>query len=132
MVWGAVKDSDLGPDHADALRFNSSNFGLTRSATEYVRFHPSWAPVWHRFSITPTLAPRALTRENETIATGREIRQLPRLRRRHGKGRWRKRKGVARVRLQDGTVHTAEIHWYEAHGIGRREMKIKFPLLDRE
>jgi hypothetical protein len=69
-------------------------------------------------------------RNVETIATGPAIRQLPRLRRRHGKGRWRKRKGVARVRLQDGTVHTAEIHWYEAHGIGRREMKIKFPLLD--
>jgi hypothetical protein len=69
-------------------------------------------------------------RNVETIATGREIRQLPRLRRSHGKGRWRKRKGVARVRLQDGTVHMAEIHWYEAHGIGRREMKIKFPLLD--
>jgi len=69
-------------------------------------------------------------RNVETIATGREIRQLPRLRRRYGKGRWRKRKGVARVRLQDGTVHTAAIHWYEAHGIGRREMKIKFPLLD--
>ena len=69
-------------------------------------------------------------RNVETIATGRKIRQLPRLRRSHGKGRWRKRKGVARVRLRDGTVHMAEIHWYEAHGIGRREMKIKFPLLD--
>jgi hypothetical protein len=69
-------------------------------------------------------------RNVETIGTGREIRELPRLRRRHGRGRWRKRKGVARVRLQDGTVHTAEIHWYEAHGIGRREMKIKVPLLD--
>ena len=69
-------------------------------------------------------------RNIETIAAGRAIRQLARLRRGYGKGRWRKRKGVARVRLQDGTVHTAEIHWYEAHGIGRREMKIKFPLLD--
>lgn len=69
-------------------------------------------------------------RNVETIAIGREIRQLPRLRRRHGTGRWRKRKGVARVRLHDGTVHMAELHWYEAHGIGRREMKIKFPLLD--
>lgn len=65
-----------------------------------------------------------------TIASGRAIRELRRLRRRHGKGRWRKRKGVATVRLQDGTVHEAEVHWYEAHGIGRREMKIKFPLLD--
>jgi hypothetical protein len=66
----------------------------------------------------------------ETIATGRAIRQLRRLRRRYGQGRWRKRKGIATVRLRDGTVHTAEIHWYEAHGVGRYEVKIKFPLLD--
>ena len=45
-------------------------------------------------------------------------------------GRWRKLKGIARVRLIDGTIHTGEIHWYEAHGVGRRELKIKFPLLD--
>ena len=69
-------------------------------------------------------------RDAETIAAGRAIRELRRLRRRYGKGRWRKRKGVATVRLQDGTLHRAEVHWYEAHGIGRREMKIKFPLLD--
>jgi hypothetical protein len=69
-------------------------------------------------------------RNIETIATGPAIQQLRRLRRRYGKGRWRKRKGLATVRLQDGTVHTAEVHWYEAHGIGQREMKIKFPLLD--
>ncbi len=69
-------------------------------------------------------------RDVETIATGRTIRQLGRLRRRHGKGEWRKRKGIATVRLRDGTVHKAEVHWYEAHGIGRREFKIKFPLLD--
>ena len=69
-------------------------------------------------------------RDVTTIATGRAIRELRRLRRRYGKGRWRKRKGVAPVRLLDGTVHRAELHWYEAHGIGRREMKIKFPLLD--
>lgn len=69
-------------------------------------------------------------RDTETIAVGRAIRQLKRLRRRYGRGRWRKRKGVATVRLLDGTVHTAEVHWYEAHGIGRREFKLKFPLLD--
>ena len=69
-------------------------------------------------------------RNVETIVTGRAIRELRRLRRRYGKGRWRKRKGLATVRLQDGTVHDAEVHWYEAHGIGRREMKLKFPLLD--
>jgi len=71
-----------------------------------------------------------LIRDIETVAAGRAIRQLRRLRRRYGKGRWRKRKGVATVRLQDGTVNQAEVHWYEAHGIGRREVKIKFPLLD--
>jgi hypothetical protein len=54
----------------------------------------------------------------ETIAVGRAIRELRRLRRPHGRGRWRKRKGFARVRLLDGTIHEAEIHWYEAHGIG--------------
>jgi hypothetical protein len=68
-------------------------------------------------------------RDVETIAAAREVRQLRRLRRLYGKGRWRKRKGVATVRLLDGTVHTAEVHWYEAHRIGRREMKIKFPML---
>ena len=57
-------------------------------------------------------------------------RKLARLRRRYGSGRWRKLKGIARVRLIDGTIHTAEVHWYEAHGIGREELKIKFPLLD--
>jgi hypothetical protein len=69
-------------------------------------------------------------REIQPIAVGRAIRGLIRLRKRYGSGRWRKSKGIARVRLIDGTIHTAEIHWYEAHGIGRKELKIKFPLLD--
>jgi hypothetical protein len=69
-------------------------------------------------------------RDIQTIAVGRALRQLGRLRRRYGGSRWRKRKGVATVRLIDGTVRKAEVHWYEAHGVGRREMKIKFPLLD--
>jgi len=69
-------------------------------------------------------------RDVETIAAGRTIRQLGRLRRRHGKGEWRKRKGIATVRLRDGIVHKAEVPWSEAHGIGRREFKLKFPLLD--
>lgn len=69
-------------------------------------------------------------RNVETIAAGPAVRQRARLLRRYGAGRWRKRKGVATVRLQDGTIHQAEIHWFEAHGVGRREMKIKFPLLD--
>ena len=61
----------------------------------------------------------------ETIATGPGIRELPRLRKRYGPGRWRKRKGVARVRLDSGDIVLAEVHWYEATGIGKREFKIK-------
>ena len=61
----------------------------------------------------------------ETFATGHKIRELPRLRKFYGRGRWRKRKGNARIRLNDGSVHFAEVHWYEATGIGRRELKIK-------
>jgi hypothetical protein len=61
----------------------------------------------------------------ETFATGSGIRELARLRRVYGRGRWRKRKGVAQIRLSDGAVHLAEIHWYEAAGIGRKEFKIK-------
>ena len=61
----------------------------------------------------------------EEIAVGRGIRELPRLRKIYGRGRWRKLKGIATVRLGDGTMARAEIHWYEAHGIGRRETKLK-------
>lgn len=61
----------------------------------------------------------------ETIAVGRGIRELRRLVRAHGPGRWRKRKGVAEVRLPDGAERLAEVHWYEATGIGKREFKIK-------
>ena len=61
----------------------------------------------------------------ETFAVGSKIRELARLRKLYGRGRWRKRKGFAQVKLTDGTIRRAEIHWYEATGIGRREMKIK-------
>jgi hypothetical protein len=61
----------------------------------------------------------------ETIATGRAIREIARLRRAYGPGRWRKRKGVATLRLPDGAVRKAELHWYEATGTGRKEYKIK-------
>jgi hypothetical protein len=61
----------------------------------------------------------------ETFATASGIREIARLRRAYGRGRWRKRKGIARVRLADGTIHLAEVHWYEAAGIGRKEYKIK-------
>ena len=61
----------------------------------------------------------------ETIAVGSRIRELARLRKFHGKGRWRKMKGVARIRLEDGSLRLAELHWYEAHGIGKKEFKRK-------
>lgn len=63
--------------------------------------------------------------DTDTIATGSGIRELPRLRRLYGRGRWRKMKGVARVRLKDGRIRLAELHWYEAHGIGKKEFKRK-------
>jgi len=63
--------------------------------------------------------------EVETIAVGRAIRELPRLRKFYGRGRWRKMKGVATIRLANGSIREAELHWYEAHGIGRKEFKIK-------
>lgn len=63
--------------------------------------------------------------EIEVIAAGAGIRILPILRKRYGTGRWRKLKGVASVRLFNGDVRLAEIHWFEAHGIGKRKMRIK-------
>ena len=61
----------------------------------------------------------------EVIAVGGKIREIERLRKVYGRGRWRKMKGVAVVRLPDGTSSPAEVHWYESHGIGRKELKIK-------
>jgi hypothetical protein len=61
----------------------------------------------------------------ETIATGRRVKVRAHLQKVHGRGRWRKRKGVASVRLPSGAIRRVELHWYEAHGIGRRDFKIK-------
>ncbi len=66
----------------------------------------------------------------ETIASGAGVRVRARLRKRYGGSRWRKLKGVASVRLADGEVRLAEVHWYEAHGVGKREFKLKLPFLD--
>ncbi|MDQ3687282.1 MAG: hypothetical protein M3430_17030 [Acidobacteriota bacterium] len=68
----------------------------------------------------------------ETIATGMGVHDRARLRKQYGRGRWRKLKGVAEVRLPDGRIRLAEIHWYEAHGIGRKEFKLKLPFLDKQ
>ena len=67
----------------------------------------------------------AAIEQAETIAAGGGIRDIMRLREQFGPGRWRKRKGVAMVRLADGRVRRAELHWYEAHGIGKRKFKVK-------
>ena len=66
----------------------------------------------------------------ETIAVGTSIRERARLRKQFGTGRWRKLKGVATVKLFDGRIKRAEIHWYEAHGIGRVKLKIKRYLIE--
>jgi hypothetical protein len=63
--------------------------------------------------------------EIEIIAVGSKIRMLRLLRKKYGKGRWRKLKGIATVRLFDDTIRLAEIHWFEAHGIGKKKMRIK-------
>lgn len=65
----------------------------------------------------------------KVIAVGGNIRDIMRLRKQYGFGRWRKLKGITNVKLNHGNVRKAEVHWYEAHGIGRKKMKIKM-LLD--
>jgi hypothetical protein len=61
----------------------------------------------------------------EPIALGSAIREVARLRKQYGRGRWRKLKGIALIRLANGRIRRAELHWYEAHGIGKREIKRK-------
>jgi len=66
----------------------------------------------------------------ETIASGNNVRDRKRLRKLYGGTRWRKLKGIAHVRLPSGRIRLAEIHWYESHGVGKRELKLKLPFLD--
>ena len=66
----------------------------------------------------------------KTIAFGTGVRDRARLRKQYGGARWRKLKGMAYVELMNGKIKLAEIHWYEAHGIGRKEFKLKLPFLD--
>ena len=63
--------------------------------------------------------------DTETIAAGPSIREHARLRKQFGAGRWRKVKGIATVRLLSGRIRRVELHWYEAHGVGKRKIKIK-------
>ena len=85
----------------------------------------SWYSVLMDFVIVGAI------RDIQTIAVGRAIREVARLRSAYGAGRWRKLKGTATVQFADGTVAVAEVHWYEVHGMGRKEIKIK-RLLDDE
>jgi hypothetical protein len=64
-------------------------------------------------------------RNIESIAIGSRIRGIDYLQKIHGRGRWRKLKGIADVRLANGGIRRVELHWYEAHGIGQKDMKIK-------
>ena len=66
----------------------------------------------------------------EKIAVDTGVRDRARLKKWYGKGRWRKLKGTAHVKLVSGRIRLAEIHWYEAHGIGKKEFKLKLPFLD--
>ena len=66
----------------------------------------------------------------ETIASGKGVRDRKRLRKLYGGNKWRKLKGTAQVRLANGSIRLAEIHWYESHGVGKRELKLKLPFLD--
>lgn len=61
----------------------------------------------------------------ETIAVGSRIREIARLRKLYGRARWRKMKGKALVRMSDGRVRMAELHGYEGHGVGRKEIERK-------
>jgi hypothetical protein len=62
------------------------------------------------------------------IAIGTKIRDLAYLQKVYGRGRWRKLKGIAHVKLPNGNIRRVELHWYEAHGIGRKDIKIKYYL----
>ena len=64
----------------------------------------------------------------EVIAISSSIRVLEYLQKTYGHGRWRKLKGIATVKIPNGQFRRVELHWYEAHGIGKRDMKIKYYL----
>lgn len=72
-----------------------------------------------KFDVVGTIA------QVETIAAGLSVKVRSFLRKTYGRGRWRKMKGVATVRLPNGNLRRVELHWYEAHGIGKRDFKIK-------
>ena len=72
-----------------------------------------------KFDVVGTIA------QVETIAAGLSIKVRSFLRKTYGRGRWRKLKGIATVRLPNGKLRRVELHWYEAHGIGKRDFKIK-------
>jgi len=83
-----------------------------------------WLNITQRFSLGYNVGRRWRQRQKLIL------RKVSLLNKRYGKGRWRKKKGVATVKLTDGSFRLAEIHWYEAHGIGKKDIKIKFPFLD--
>lgn len=101
--------------HAGGQRFKSSTA------------HHGLSSVWYYSCYNDNVYFEILDRIRwiETIATERGIRELKRLNRIYGHAKWKKRKGIAKIRLTDGMIKFAELHWYEGHGQGRKEIKIK-------
>ena len=102
------------PIRGDLPMIAGSAFGTLKSA---FAMPLSTAPM--SFEIIPPIE------HIETIASGKAVRTQARLRRRYGKGYWRKRKGIAMIKFNNGLWAKAELHWYEATGIGKKEFKIK-------
>jgi hypothetical protein len=97
---------------------------LARCSVFHVSLLDNWLAARHglvgwRFEILGEII------DIQTIAISVGIREIARLRKQYGRGRWRKRKGIARIRLANSRIRLAELHWYEAHGIGRMEIKRK-------
>lgn len=116
-TWNQGVTERLALDSGFALRApRKDDIGAVPAIDGFVR---PWDGRWMPFEILGEIS------GIETFATGAGIRERARLRKVYGRGRWRKRKGTARIRLADGSVHLAELHWYEAAGIGRKEFKIK-------
>jgi hypothetical protein len=96
-----------------------------RSQLPFVEGRKATFQVELRWSLVARFTIMGQLRNRQVIATGRRIRELARLQAEYGRGNWRKYKGQATVQYTDGRMREAEVHWYEAHGIGRQELKIK-------
>lgn len=104
--------------HIEAHFRRQGKIGLASASTEN-RLRDSGLDIVQSFEVVGELT------DIEVIAVGNAIHELRRLRKQYGDGRWRKLKGVATIRIKNGRLRQAELHWYEAHGIGKKEFKWK-------